>query len=316
MDEEDEILHVDLSAPTNGSRIGDGRGVVTIIDNDPLPSLAVSDLAHAEGDSGQSNADVAVSLSAPSSKTVAVSFATSDGTAMEPMDYAEASGTLTFSPGQVSKAVSVKIYGDNTDEIDETLSVDLSDPLNSTISDGHGVLTLINDEVPLVTAAPSSLVFGSPAGILPGAVSTPQAITYTNVGDGSLAIRGFTLVGANPADFFSSTDTCHAPLPPGASCSLEVRFAPQAEGSRSAVIVALTNAPSDPATTLTGLAKLAPEDSAACALARRKLDKASKKLKKLRQREAPKRVIAKAKERVRKARSGVQVACGAKRGAS
>jgi hypothetical protein len=48
-------------------------------------------------------------------------------------DYNVASGTLTFSPGQTSKAISVQIIGDQYDEDNEEFSVHLSNPTNASI---------------------------------------------------------------------------------------------------------------------------------------------------------------------------------------
>ncbi|HKB19631.1 MAG TPA: Calx-beta domain-containing protein, partial [Gaiellaceae bacterium] len=56
------------------------------------------------------------------------------------------SGTLTFTPGQTSKTVTVFVNGDVIDEIDENYFVDLSDATNATIGDGRGVGTIIDDD--------------------------------------------------------------------------------------------------------------------------------------------------------------------------
>ena len=60
-----EAFHVDLSNP-GGATIADGLGVGTITNDDPLPSVSVSDASVFEGDSGPKGADFAVTLSNPS----------------------------------------------------------------------------------------------------------------------------------------------------------------------------------------------------------------------------------------------------------
>ena len=87
-----------------------------------------------------------VSLSAASAQTVTVGYATADGTATAPADYSPASGTLTFSPGQTSKTIQVRVYGDRTAEADETFFVNLSNASGATIGDGQGVGTILNDD--------------------------------------------------------------------------------------------------------------------------------------------------------------------------
>jgi len=63
-------------------------------------SLSVDDVIVVEGDSGTTTATFTVSLSAASSGTVTVDYATADGTATTADDdYVAASGTLTFAPG-------------------------------------------------------------------------------------------------------------------------------------------------------------------------------------------------------------------------
>jgi hypothetical protein len=59
------------------------------------------------------------------------------------------SGALVFSPGQVSKTVSVFVNGDTTKEPTETFTVQLSNPSNAGIAgiaDGTGLGTVVNDD--------------------------------------------------------------------------------------------------------------------------------------------------------------------------
>ncbi len=115
----------------------------------PPISLSIADTAVAEGNSGTTTATVKVSLVPASSSTVAVDWATSDGTATAPDDYAAANGTLTFAPGETSKEITVPVVGDTTDESDERFNVTLSNPAGgASISDGTGFVTISNDEPP------------------------------------------------------------------------------------------------------------------------------------------------------------------------
>src|SRR5439155_20043040 len=61
-------------------------------------------------------------------------------------DYASASGTLSFLPGDTSKSVDVTVYGDTKHEADETFTVNLSGAVNATISDSQGIGTITNDD--------------------------------------------------------------------------------------------------------------------------------------------------------------------------
>ena len=112
------------------------------------PSLSINDVSVTEGDAGTKALSFTVTLSAASNLTVTTTYATANGTATAPSDYtAIASTLLTFNPGDTSKTVSVTINGDVGFEPDETLFLNLSNPVNATISDNQGLGTIQNDDV-------------------------------------------------------------------------------------------------------------------------------------------------------------------------
>ena len=132
LDEIDEVFNLNLSVPSNAT-IADGAGVGTITDDDALPALAVNDVTISEVDSGSANANFTVTLSAPSGRPVSVDYATADDTATAPADYVAAGGTLTFTPGQTFKTVTVPVNGDLLDEANETYFLNLSGAVDATI---------------------------------------------------------------------------------------------------------------------------------------------------------------------------------------
>jgi hypothetical protein len=87
-----------------------------------------------------------VSLSAASSQTVTVNYATLAGTAQAGKDYISASGTLTFAPGEVSKNVVIQVVGDTSRENNETLQVRLTNATNAIIARTDGIGTIIDDD--------------------------------------------------------------------------------------------------------------------------------------------------------------------------
>jgi hypothetical protein len=149
--EADETFAVNLSNPTNAT-IADGQGIGTIKNDDTAsspPTISINDVTVTEGNSGTTDAVFTVSLSAVSNSAVTVKYDTADGTATTAnSDYQSASGTLTFTPGQTSKTISVAVNGDTSVEPDETFSVNLSNPTNATIADNQGVGTIKNDDAP------------------------------------------------------------------------------------------------------------------------------------------------------------------------
>ncbi len=110
------------------------------------PSISIDDVMVAEGDAGTMNATFTVTLSAASASTVAVEFATADGTAMQPGDYNAASGTVTFAANDTSETITITVNGDTLDEANETFFVNLTNPSGATIADGTGRGTIINDD--------------------------------------------------------------------------------------------------------------------------------------------------------------------------
>jgi hypothetical protein len=120
-------------------------GVVTAWRAAP-PAISVSDATVAEGDAGTINAAFTITLSRSSSLTVTVDCATADGSATAGEDYTAVSQTLSFSPGETSKTVTVSVTGDTTDEADETFHLNLANAANAAISDAQGIGTVTDDD--------------------------------------------------------------------------------------------------------------------------------------------------------------------------
>jgi hypothetical protein len=96
---------------------------------------------------------------------------------------------------------------------------------------------------PGFVASPTALPFGNQ---LINTVSAARSATITNNGTAPLSISSITLTGANAAQFGSLTHTCPASLAIGASCSVNVAFAPTTGGLKSAAISVADNAPGAP----------------------------------------------------------------------
>lgn len=112
------------------------------------PALSIADATAVEGNSGTKPLSFAVTLSKTYPKPVSVAYATADGSALAGSDYASATGTLTFAPGETSKAVEVTVNGDVDVEPNETFTVNLSTPVNATIADASATGTIENEDKP------------------------------------------------------------------------------------------------------------------------------------------------------------------------
>ena len=120
------------------------------------PTISIGSAADLE-DAG--TISVTVRLSAASLQTVTVDYATSDGTATAGADYTAASGTVSFSPGDLTESVSVSITDDDIDEDTETIKITLSNPMNATVPAGaeEGAISITDDDTAGVTVSPTSL---------------------------------------------------------------------------------------------------------------------------------------------------------------
>ena len=118
-----------------------------------------------------------------------------------------------------------------------------------------------------VSAAPSTLSFGNH--FVGGPLSASQTVTLTNTQTVPLAISSIVVSGGNAASDFSVGNMCPLshPLAAGASCTVNVRFAPSALGSRTATLMITDNASGSPQTVALSGTGLAPVTVAPAGLA-------------------------------------------------
>jgi uncharacterized repeat protein (TIGR01451 family) len=139
------------TASVSGEVVDPNPGNDTATDTDTiivLPSLAVNDIAIAEGNAGPTTATFTVTLSSASLAEVTVNYATQDVSATAGTDYVYTDGILTFAPGQTSRTIDVTVNGDTDFEPIETFQVVLSSPSSAMIADGVGIGTIPNDDAP------------------------------------------------------------------------------------------------------------------------------------------------------------------------
>ncbi|CAB1063265.1 T1SS secreted agglutinin RTX, partial [Olavius sp. associated proteobacterium Delta 1] len=143
----------------------------TIKSINALPVISIDNVTVTEGDTGSINATFTATLSAAVSREVSVEYATSDGTAEAGNDYEPLAGTLTFDAGIRTKTMEVLVYGDVTDEANETFFVNLTNAVNAVIADPEGRATISDNDGPA----------GIPAGGLVAAYSFDEGSGTTVV---------------------------------------------------------------------------------------------------------------------------------------
>lgn len=135
-----------------GASIGDDRATVTLNNDDAVPTLAVDNVTHDEGNGEEPTAyDFTVTKTGGSGSAITVSYQTVDGSASAGSDYTTKSGTLTFVASSPTVAetqtVSVAVSPDSTFEPSENFKLKLSNAVNATLSNDEGLGTIANDDV-------------------------------------------------------------------------------------------------------------------------------------------------------------------------
>jgi Calx-beta domain len=140
---------------------GTCNGVGIIRNDDGPPSISINNISISEPPAGSRGGSFTVRSSHPSQTNTTVNFATRSGTALAASacvpfitgafpDYLSRSGILTIPANALSVGISVTVCGDNFSEPTQTFFVDLSNPVNATISDGTGQASILNFGFPTV----------------------------------------------------------------------------------------------------------------------------------------------------------------------
>ena len=129
----------------------------TVYDNDL--TFSVGDAAASE-DAGTLDFTVSLNAAAPGDVSVDVTTVDGDATSHDNVtatslgpDFTAGTQTLTFLKGEQTKTLSVALLDDSIQERAETFTVQLSNsPEHSTLADGIGVGTIVDDEQPMVAS--------------------------------------------------------------------------------------------------------------------------------------------------------------------
>ena len=143
----------------SGATLDDGTATGTINDNDVV-SLSIADATVVEGNTARFD----VTLSPASARTVRVSYATANGTAVAGTDYTAKNGTLIFSAGNLHQTILVPTRLDSDVEQDETFTVMLSSPTDeATIQRSVATGTISDDDLPTLSIANATVEEGDTA---------------------------------------------------------------------------------------------------------------------------------------------------------
>jgi hypothetical protein len=128
LDEQNETFFLFLTNAVNAI-LATARGDAVIQDDDPQPSVSVSNASGWEGDGeGERFIEFMATLSAPSANLITVRYATSNLTAQAGFDYVFGVGTVTFTPGTTQQRFEVELRGDTVVESNKTFLINLFNP--------------------------------------------------------------------------------------------------------------------------------------------------------------------------------------------
>ncbi|MEO8352192.1 MAG: Calx-beta domain-containing protein [Chthoniobacteraceae bacterium] len=148
--ERNETFTLNLSSPVNAT-IANGHSTITILDDDPTPTLMAAPLSVPEGDRGLAAHAVQLTLSNPSAFPASVSVSSLDGSAIGLADYFPFFDQLvTFAPGEMETTITVRVVGNTIDQFDRSFSIELAEAVELNIGTATQEITIVDDDPPEV----------------------------------------------------------------------------------------------------------------------------------------------------------------------
>ncbi|MBF9066530.1 choice-of-anchor D domain-containing protein [Streptacidiphilus fuscans] len=193
---------------------------------------------------GSTSAAQTVTVTNPTSAAASVSSIAATG------DFAQTNTCGSSIAANGSCTVSVTFSPTATGSRTGSLTVNAGGVTNTVALSGTGTAP-----GPVLGASPAGLTFGDTA---VGATASTQAVTVTNSGTTSASVSGVSVSGD-----FTQTNNCGT-VAVGASCTVNVGFAPTAAGTRTGTLTVTSNANNSPTTVaLSGTAADSTTDIAA-----------------------------------------------------
>lgn len=148
-----EVFKINLSNPSSNASIGDGYGIVTILDDEEIPTMSIQDVTVNED---ASVASLSICLSGLSSFPTTMMINTSDSTAISGIDFEGISDLLvTIAAGEQCATVNINILENSILESTEFFNVILSNiSPNVVISKNTALVTIIDNDTVCQAKAP------------------------------------------------------------------------------------------------------------------------------------------------------------------
>jgi hypothetical protein len=238
-----------ISVSVSPTVTGALTGALSISSNDPVSTTVVISLT-ANGTVPQASVDASVSFATPRNvpQTKAVTL-TNTGNAVLDVVNATLNGDGTFTPGtndcggahlQPTQSCSAQITFLPTTAGNPTATVTFTDDSGSVAGSTQVVALQGNVLLPNIQATPTSVSFPD---VTLGRITVVTHVIIQNTGTADLTIASLHLGGNAPQSFVLGKQTCIGPaIAPGATCNVNVRFAPKRLGGRLATLVVANDA--------------------------------------------------------------------------
>jgi Abnormal spindle-like microcephaly-assoc'd, ASPM-SPD-2-Hydin len=216
-------------SPHSAALSGSGVAVAQI-------SLTPSSLSFGNQNVKTASAARAITLSNAGSAALAITSIAISGTNAGDFSQTNTCGTSVAAGASCTISITFTPQAAGTRSASVTLTDSAAGSPHSAALSGSGVA------VAQISLTPSSLAFGNQK---VKTTSSARTITLSNVGSAALSITSIAFTGTNTTDF-SQTNTCGTSVAAGGSCTISVKFTPQAAGARSASLTVTDNAAGSP----------------------------------------------------------------------
>lgn len=200
-DETHETIQVKLFNISNAV-IGKDQGIATIIDED-TPEISINDSSGAEG----TNITFTATLNRISAKNVTFEWTTSDITTTAISDYTPLISVPAIIPaGSLTTTVDVSAIADSFDDTNngETFNIHIGNVVNATVTDGTGLGTISDSDVPQLSINDIGVIENNIATFtISTGIASEQDITVNwSTADGTATA---------PADYITASGTATIP---------------------------------------------------------------------------------------------------------
>ncbi len=227
LDEPNQTVTISLSNPTIVPLGTNSVHTYTITDDDAPPTVNFA-TSSSEGSEADSSVQLEVRLSEASGRQVTVNYEVTGGTASgDGSDYALENGTITFSPGETTKSISLTVVNDDLSEAVETVDLSLSNPINALLAAGiaHSYRILDNDSAgAVISVAINNGVLVVNGNQNDNIIKIRQLGSELQVLDGQQLVGSFSTVNVNEilVDAGAGSDRVDAAFDSNATVSIPI----------------------------------------------------------------------------------------------